>query len=786
MIFALATDFTMAVEKLPLARPKHRILRLLEEALLRDIHFIARHPTALFQSFWNLCWWYDCPQSMMHYRQPDIAPAMDVSPTDPAPNIFEMMEIWYGEKERSMPGFRWLRSLRPPDIPLNTTMKAMLRGHARRVETVAWSPDGRAIASGAVDRTARIWEPTTGECLLVLNCSAEVNQVSWSPNSKCLACGCSDAIIALWDVTKHQQLGTLCTSDAQQIREGVTDLSWSPDGLRIAASYGDGHVCIWDVQSSQIVLSLPQHTHRVWSVAWSPDGTQLATANVDHVVNLWALPGGKLLRTLLGSTQYLACVKWSPDGSYIAAGGGDSQITIWTPDTGAIHCTLRGPSAVHSLAWLGTGDWMVSCGLDRIVRVWDVNGKTLLQEHSGHTGIVNSVTGFPGEYYFATGSRDCRVGIWNAKIARRTNRLRCETSGSSNVSWSPDGKHIAISGIGQSISVFGLGNVVAYFELSGSTQEIRSAEWSPDSEYIVSDEKDGRVILWNVNTRSRIYEFTAGGTLGQLGWSPNGGIVFYTLDDHRLLRFNKLSQTRRLQPLSKLESYRNRAFGVVSKLINVHAQAHRLDYMRDADRVIWAPNGKRIAIENRDVGTGEARIRIVDTGSARVLFTFPEILSMMGWSPDGRWIFTLVPGNKMISLWNAADFQLVYTWYPKKGDRFRMVQFSSDSAIVAAENSEGEIEIRTSATWEVLDSCAGRPVTLPNDALAPFCVQQDPIAVSIGSLDGHPPFIHFPLPSGFDASDYLMTDFSFRYWAVVVESYFVLFRLEGTPLVPMV
>jgi len=97
-----------------------------------------------------------------------------------------------------------------------------------------------------------------------------------------------------------------------------------------------------------------------------------------------------------------------------------------------------------------------------------------------------------------------------------------------------------------------------------------------------------------------------------------------------------------------------------------------------------------------------------------------------------------------------------------------------------------KLQIRAVATGEILATWAGHIATLPNGICAPFCVQQDVLAVSIGTLDGQPPFAHFPRPAGrYLAEEGLLTDLSFRYWAVEAAPYFVLFRFEGTlPKIP--
>jgi TIR domain len=129
----------------PIDHPQQHFLPLIEEALRRDIHFIALHsseyPQALFQCLWNSCWWYDSPQAARHYQE-------SAGPwSRPGPKLHELLDAWRTNREENDHDFYWVRSLRPPPTHLGTAQRAVLRGHEQGVMSVVLSADGRRISA---------------------------------------------------------------------------------------------------------------------------------------------------------------------------------------------------------------------------------------------------------------------------------------------------------------------------------------------------------------------------------------------------------------------------------------------------------------------------------------------------------------------------------------------------------------------------------------------------------------------------------------------------------------
>lgn len=255
-------------------------------------------------------------------------------------------------------------------------------GHTDAVFGLAWSPDGRRLASCDRAGNVQIWEAATGSIRQQFQAHQTcVLSVAWSPDSRFLASGDTAGRIYIWQAQDGQI--------QQQYHEHtrfVRSIAWSPNGRWLASGgdYGDSTLRLWEAVSGK-TLAVQRDQERIFSVAWSPDGTQLASANFAQRVELWniaTLPPDSYKETepAIQLTHRLSyrqhqgpvyALAWSPDGSEIVSAGQEALAHVWHSATGEDRLIYRQhQQAIKTLAWSPAGNEIATAGNDANVHVW--------------------------------------------------------------------------------------------------------------------------------------------------------------------------------------------------------------------------------------------------------------------------------------------------------------------------------------------------------------------------------------------------------------------------------
>jgi WD40 repeat protein len=286
------------------------------------------------------------------------------------------------------------------------------------ITALGFSPDGSEVASSGYHEI-NFWNVASGAITRRRPGLAErTYDLAWSPDGKSLATASGDpgqfGLVTLWKPTPGGDFERV--RDLVEANDCAFAVAFSPDGSLVAAAGADRTIWIWEVASGKLQATIEDHADWIFDLAFSPDSKRLASASRDKTCKVFDVAKKESLVTFPGHAQTVYTVAFSPDGKQVASGGEDNQIRLWDPenDGKAIRAIGGFGGPVFKLLFVAGGKELVACSSDKSIRVFDsANKGEALRTLQGHADWVYTIALSPDGKTLASGSWDGEVRLWN-------------------------------------------------------------------------------------------------------------------------------------------------------------------------------------------------------------------------------------------------------------------------------------------------------------------------------------------------------------------------------------
>jgi WD40 repeat protein/serine/threonine protein kinase len=553
------------------------------------------------------------------------------------------------------------------------------RGHKAWIIGVAFSPDGKRIASASslLSNTIgeiKIWDRATGKELLppMLGHFGPVVGVAYSPDGKTLASAGWDKTVKLWNAATGKPLHTLPGHTAY-----LSSVAFSPDSKVVASASGDNTTKLWDAATGQLLDTLRGHSRALSAVAFSPDGKYLASASYDRTVKLWDMTSHKEMRTLHGQASLVLAVAVSRDSKLVASVGSGGNVMVWDATNGRHLHTFRAEiTIVTSVAFNHDGSRLAVGNLDKTVRLFDlVTGQEAITLR-GHADMVMSVTFSPDGQQLASASMDGTVKVWDAEAGEaKTNpenrTLRSQAGAVFRMAFSLDGKRLATANYDETVTIWDLASGRQDRLLIGHSGPVFAVAFASDGRRLASADLAGNIKIWDAGTGKEVRTFTS-----------FGGNMALSADGKRLA--------------AGFEGATVFVWDVATGKEELSFHAHEAPILYTA----ISPDGLRLATSSWD-----STVKVWDATKGRKIHELrghSHIVSAVVFSQDGKRLAS-ASWDKTAKVWDAVTGKELFML---KGhtDRALSVAFSPDGKLLATASLDNNVKIWDAISGKELDN----------------------------------------------------------------------------------
>ena len=554
-----------------------------------------------------------------------------------------------------------------------------------------FSPDGTRILTGSWDKTAKLWEVSSGKLLLSLVHQSAVNAVKFSPDGTRILTASADKTAKLWDAVS----GKLIFSFSHQ--DGVTDAAFSPDGARVLTASVDKTAKLWDANSGKLLASFT-HQSSVNCVAFSPDGKRILTTSGDRTCKVWEV----VSRNLVASFIHQGAIyqgEFSPDGASILTASADRTAKIWKVDSAQPIASFTHEDGVYYAVFSPDGTRVLTASADKSAKLWEASTGKFLASFEHQDGVYH-VAFSPDGQRILTGSWDRTAKLWEL-----TGRLIASFDHQDEVEdaeFSPDGAEIVTAGWGKTVKLWRVapGECIASFNHQDS---VNDAEFSPDGSRVITACRDRTARIWDANSGRLLSTIPHQETIYTAVFSPDGAQILTAGADRSAKLWDPVSG-KLITSFPHDESVSAAIFSPDgTKILTASADrtaklwdrasgklAASFVHEDDVNHVAFSPNGQQILTASTD-----KTAKLWETNSGKLLASFDheDSVNHVAFGPDGARILT-ASDDKTAKLWDAASAKLISVFSHQGA--VRSANFSPDGRTIVTASADN-----TARLWDI-------------------------------------------------------------------------------------